>query len=63
MVEDAREKVSFDDEPLILVDEHDNEVGYRSKGDCHEGHGTLHRALAGMEGADGPVVMRLFSMD
>ena len=40
------EKVSFDDEPLILVDEDDNEVGYRSKSDCHEGHGTLHRAFS-----------------
>lgn len=40
------EKVSFDDEPLILVDERDNEIGYRSKGDCHEGHGALHRAFS-----------------
>ena len=46
MVEDVREKVSFDDEPLILVDEDDNEVGYCSKGGCHEGHGTLHRAFS-----------------
>lgn len=42
----VREKVSFDDEPLILVDEHDNEIGYRSKVDCHTGHGTLHRAFS-----------------
>lgn len=46
MSEDVCEKVSFDDEPLILVDESDNEVGYRSKGDCHEGHGILHRAFS-----------------
>jgi isopentenyl-diphosphate delta-isomerase len=46
MSEDVREKVSFDDEPLILVDEDDNEVGYRSKGDCHQGHGILHRAFS-----------------
>jgi len=46
MVENMREKVSFDDEPLILVDEDDNEVGYRSKGECHEGHGILHRAFS-----------------
>lgn len=46
MGEVVREKVSFDDEPLILVDENDNEIGYRSKGDCHEGHGTLHRAFS-----------------
>jgi isopentenyl-diphosphate delta-isomerase len=46
MGEAARDPVSFDDEPLILVDEHDNEVGYRSKSDCHAGHGTLHRAFS-----------------
>lgn len=46
MLEDAREKVSFDDEPLVLVDENDVEIGYRSKVDCHTGHGTLHRAFS-----------------
>lgn len=46
MVENGREKVSFDDEPLMIVDKDDNEAGYRSKGDCHEGHGTLHRAFS-----------------
>lgn len=46
MDEVVREKVSFDDEPLILVDENDNEIGYRSKVDCHAGHGTLHRAFS-----------------
>lgn len=42
----VHEKVSFEDEPLILVDEHDNEIGHRSKGECHAGHGTLHRAFS-----------------
>ena len=42
----VHQTVSFDDEPLILVDEHDNEIGYRSKGACHAGHGTLHRAFS-----------------
>jgi len=42
----AREKVSFDDEPLILVDEDDNEIGHKSKVECHQGHGTLHRAFS-----------------
>jgi len=42
----APEKVSFDDEPLILVDENDNEIGFKSKGACHAGHGTLHRAFS-----------------
>jgi len=46
MVEDVGKRVSFDDEPLILVDEDDNEVGYRSKVYCHEGHGALHRAFS-----------------
>ncbi len=46
MDDDVHKKVSFDDEPLILVDEHDNEIGYRSKGECHAGHGTLHRAFS-----------------
>lgn len=46
MDDGVRDKVSFDDEPLILVDEHDNEIGYRSKGECHAGHGTLHRAFS-----------------
>ncbi len=38
--------VSFDSEPLILVDEHDREIGFRSKRDCHQGHGLLHRAFS-----------------
>lgn len=46
MGEAVRETVSFDDEPLVLVDEDDNEIGYRSKVDCHTGHGTLHRAFS-----------------
>lgn len=39
-------KVSFDDEPLILVDEQDNVVGYRDKKSCHIGDGVLHRAFS-----------------
>lgn len=46
MVDQSRKPVSFQDEPLILVDEHDNEIGYRSKSDCHSGRGTLHRAFS-----------------
>jgi isopentenyl-diphosphate delta-isomerase len=38
--------VSFDDEPLILVDADDNEIGYRSKAECHNGEGLLHRAFS-----------------
>ncbi len=46
MDEALREQVSFDDEPLILVDADDNAIGYRSKSECHVGHGTLHRAFS-----------------
>jgi isopentenyl-diphosphate delta-isomerase len=38
--------VSSEDEPLILVDEADNEIGYLSKGECHDGDGVLHRAFS-----------------
>ncbi len=39
-------RVSFDDEPLILVDEDNNVVGYRAKADVHAGDGILHRAFS-----------------
>jgi isopentenyl-diphosphate delta-isomerase len=38
--------VSSDDEALILVDEHDRELGYLGKGACHDGDGILHRAFS-----------------
>ncbi len=38
--------VSFDNEPLILVDENDREIGGMSKADCHRGNGVLHRAFS-----------------
>lgn len=40
------EIVSSDREELILVDEHDREIGARSKAACHEGRGALHRAFS-----------------
>ncbi|CAN5158639.1 isopentenyl-diphosphate Delta-isomerase [soil metagenome] len=40
------EVVSSDSEQLILVDEHDREIGYGSKADCHDGTGLLHRAFS-----------------
>ncbi len=46
MADCLREAVSFDTEPLILVDEQDREIGFRNKLDCHLGHGTLHRAFS-----------------
>jgi isopentenyl-diphosphate delta-isomerase len=38
--------VSFDDEPLILVDADDKPVGFETKQRCHAGEGLLHRAFS-----------------
>jgi isopentenyl-diphosphate delta-isomerase len=38
--------VSSEREELILVDEADNEIGFSSKADCHDGDGVLHRAFS-----------------
>ena len=38
--------VSSDAEELILVDADDNETGFLSKADCHDGDGVLHRAFS-----------------
>ena len=38
--------VSFASEALILVDEHDREIGSLSKDECHDGDGVLHRAFS-----------------
>lgn len=40
------ENVSSESEKLILVDEHDNEIGSISKADAHDANGTLHRAFS-----------------
>jgi isopentenyl-diphosphate delta-isomerase len=43
----AREEVvSSANEQLILVDELDRELGFKSKGECHAGKGVLHRAFS-----------------
>jgi isopentenyl-diphosphate delta-isomerase len=43
----AREEiVSNASEQLILVDDHDREVGFQAKTDCHTGKGVLHRAFS-----------------
>jgi isopentenyl-diphosphate delta-isomerase len=43
----AREEVvSNANEQLILVDEQDRELGFKSKSDCHSGKGVLHRAFS-----------------
>ena len=38
--------VSFDSDPLILVDPEDRETGSLDKARCHEGQGVLHRAFS-----------------
>lgn len=40
------EVVSSDDEPLILVDDNDRQIGILDKASCHDGNGTLHRAFS-----------------
>lgn len=42
----SNEVVSFENEKLVLVDEHDNEIGNLSKEKCHDGQGRLHRAFS-----------------
>lgn len=46
MSDAAAPQVSFDDEPLILVNEQDEAVGHALKWDCHQGEGVLHRAFS-----------------
>ena len=38
--------VSFDDEPLVLVNDADVDVGFATKQHCHDGEGLLHRAFS-----------------
>ncbi len=40
------QRVSFDDEPLILVDDRDQLIGYMPKLQAHQGEGVLHRAFS-----------------
>ena len=43
---DLHRVVSSECEALILVNERDEEIGYRPKADCHDGAGILHRAFS-----------------
>lgn len=43
---DQHRIVSSESEELILVDREDNEIGYASKADAHDGDGSLHRAFS-----------------
>ncbi|MFC0710553.1 isopentenyl-diphosphate Delta-isomerase [Azorhizophilus paspali] len=41
-----RNEVSFNDEPLVLVDAYDREIGFLDKASAHQGQGLLHRAFS-----------------
>lgn len=43
---DNNRVVSSESESLILVDSSDQELGYRSKAECHDADGILHRAFS-----------------
>lgn len=45
-MESAHRIVSSEAEELILVDENDDETGYMSKAECHDGAGKRHRAFS-----------------
>ncbi len=42
----SAKRVSFEDEPLIVVDDQNRVLDYRPKADVHAGNGTLHRAFS-----------------
>ena len=46
MSDSAARIVSSEDELLILVDSNDQDIGNLSKGACHNGSGSLHRAFS-----------------
>lgn len=45
-MQDATRVVSSESEELILVNADDEESGYLSKAECHDGDGRLHRAFS-----------------
>ncbi len=45
-MQDAHRIVSSESEELILVTDDDQEAGFLSKGECHDGAGQLHRAFS-----------------
>lgn len=45
-MDNANRVVSSEAEELILVDADDNETGFLSKAECHDGRGRLHRAFS-----------------
>jgi isopentenyl-diphosphate delta-isomerase len=65
LMADNRDKVvSSESEELILVDNSDNELGYLSKQECHNGSGILHRAFSlFVFNADGELLLQKRSAD
>ena len=60
----THETVSFDDEPLILVDSADRVTGYETKVNAHLGSGVLHRAFSiFLFSQDGQVLLQQRSSD
>ena len=48
-----------EDELAVLVDQNDIQVGYRSKRECHEGPGKMHRGIVGaLFNDDGKIVLQ-----
>ena len=45
-MDSAHRIVSSEGEELILVDADDQETGFLSKAECHDGHGQMHRAFS-----------------
>jgi len=42
----VHQQVSSPTESLILVDDSDEQIGFRAKSECHQGNGLLHRAFS-----------------
>ena len=58
-METAHRIVSSEAEELILVDVDDNETGFLSKAECHDGQGRLHRAFSlFLFNADGELLLQ-----
>jgi isopentenyl-diphosphate delta-isomerase len=58
-LETAHRVVSSESEELILVDADDNETGFLSKAECHDGQGRLHRAFSlFLFNADGKLLLQ-----
>ena len=58
-MQDTHSIVSSEAEELILVDPDDNETGYLSKAECHDGQGILHRAFSlFLFNADGELLLQ-----